>query len=230
MRANSCGLTDEAFKGITITHESPLRELSLRENKEVDSSWTELFNALCSSCITTLDVSGNRLCGEECCTALKYLFNNSKTLTVLKIDQPKYTEEVVYCIADALSHNHSLREVSISGYKLNIQGWTNLFKSLHENTTLNTLSCSDAQLQAADLNNEIAKSVCKMLTCNQGLQNLDIADELIEGHLKEFAMAYIHRKPVLNLTVGELEDELVKEIEELETDTDKEYNINNRWY
>ena len=38
---------DKAFKGITIVHESPLRELSLRENKEVDSSWTELFNALC---------------------------------------------------------------------------------------------------------------------------------------------------------------------------------------
>ncbi len=64
-----------------------------------------------------------------------------------------------------------------------------------------------------------------MLIHNQGLQNLNIADELIEGHLKEFAMAYIQRKPVLNLTVGKLEDDLVKEIEGLETDTDKEYNI-----
>ncbi len=52
--------------------------------------------------------------------------------------------------------------------------------------------------------------------CNQGLQNLNIDDELIEGHLKEFAMAYIQRKPVLNLTVGKLEDDLVKEIEGLE--------------
>ncbi len=64
--------------------------------------------------------------------------------------------------------------------------------------------------------------------CNQGLQNLNIADKFIEGHLKEFAMAYIQRKTVLNLTVGTLEDELVKEMEGLETDTDKEYNINNR--
>ncbi len=42
-------------------------------------------------------------------------------------------------------------------------------------------------------------------------------------------MAYIQRKPVLDLTVGKLEDELVKEIEGLEqTDTDKEYNIKNK--
>ncbi len=37
-------------------------------------------------------------------------------------------------------------------------------------------------------------------------------------------MAYIRRKLVLNLTVGKLK-ELVNEIEELETDTDNEYNI-----
>ncbi len=48
MVLNPSVFNDEAFKGITITHESPLRELSLRENKEVDSSWTELFNALCT--------------------------------------------------------------------------------------------------------------------------------------------------------------------------------------
>ncbi len=64
-----------------------------------------------------------------------------------------------------------------------------------------------------------------MLLHNQGLQNLNIDDKLIEGHLKEFAMAYIQRKNVLNFTVGKLEDDLVKEIEGLETDTDKEYNI-----
>ncbi len=46
--------------------------------------------------------------------------------------------------------------------------------------------------------------------------------------MKEFAMAYIQRKTVLNLTVETLEDKLVKEMEGLETDTDKEYNINNR--
>ena len=68
-----------------------------------------------------------------------------------------------------------------------------------------------------------------MLLHNQGLQNLNIDDKLIEGHLKEFAMAYIQRKTVLNLTVEKLEDDLMKEIEGLETDTDKEYNIRNRY-
>ncbi len=38
-------------------------------------------------------------------------------------------------------------------------------------------------------------------------------------------MAYIQRNSVLNLTVGKLEEQLVNEIEELETDTDKEHNI-----
>ncbi len=41
-------------------------------------------------------------------------------------------------------------------------------------------------------------------------------------------MAYIQRKPVLNLTVRYLEDDLVKEIEGLETDTDKEYNMHRK--
>ena len=40
-------------------------------------------------------------------------------------------------------------------------------------------------------------------------------------------MSYIQRKSVLNL-IGKLEDKLVKKIEELETNTDKEYNIKNR--
>ncbi len=131
---------------------------------------------------------------------------------------------MVCCIADALSQNCSLMELTINNYISIILGWTKLFESLHKNTTLNTLNCSKVFVS----NNEVAKSVCEMLIHNQGLQNLNIADKLIEGHLKEFAMAYIQRKTVLNLTVGTLEDKLVKEMEGLETDTDKEYNINNR--
>ena len=100
------------------------------------------------------------------------------------------------------------------------------YLKVYENTTLNTLDCSEVIL--FDPNNEVAKSLCEMLKYNQNLQNLNIADRFIEGHLKEFAMAYIQRKPVLNLTVGKLEDDLVKEIEGLETDTDKEYNIKNK--
>ena len=93
-------------------------------------------------------------------------------------------------------------ELTISKYTLSILGCTKLFESLqHENTTLNTLDCSEAYLQELDTKDEVAKSVCEMLIHNQGLQNLNIADKLIEGHLKEFAMAYIQRKPVLDLTV-----------------------------
>ena len=225
LRVYKCGLTEEAFKGITFTKDYPLRELSINNNDELEKGWTELFNGLCSSCITTLDVRENsRLNGEECCTALKCLLISNKTLTVLKIGCWNETDDdVVCCIADALSQNCSLMELTI----INILGWTKLFESLHENTTLNTLDCIDLQLH--NPNNEVAKSVCEMLIHNQGLQNLNIADKLIEGHLKEFAMAYIQRKPVLNLTVEKLEDDLVKEIEGLETDTDKEYNIRNRY-
>ncbi|XP_064404592.1 uncharacterized protein LOC135349879 [Halichondria panicea] len=225
LRANWCGLTDEALKGIIFTKESPLRELSLSENYEVKQGWTEFFNGLCSSCITTLDVKNNSLNGEECCTALKCLLINNKTLTVLKIGTYQNNDDVVCCIADALSQNCSLMELTISSYTLSILGWTKLFESLHENTTLVTLNCSRAKLQELEQNNEVAKSVWELLIHNQSLQNLNIADELIEGHLKEFAMAYIQRKTVLNLTVGKLEDELVKEIERLETD---KYNIKNR--
>ncbi len=167
LRANKCGLTDEAFKGITFTHESPLRELSLGENDKVDKGWTELFNALCSSCITTLDVSGNRLHGEKCCTALKCLLINNKTLTVLRVDSdPNYSTirvkpefDIVCCIADALSQKCSLIELTICGYKLTMQGWINLFESLYDNTTLNTLNCSDAHLTELKPNNDVAKSV-----------------------------------------------------------------------
>ncbi len=127
----------------------------------------------------------------------------------------------IIIIADALSQNCSLMELTISTHDLNILGWTKLFESLHKNTTLNTLDCKKADLQELESNNEVAKSVCEMLTDNQGLQNLNIDDEFIKGHLKEFAMAYIQRKTVLNLTVGQLEDDLAKEIEELETDTDR---------
>ncbi len=226
LRVDSCGLTDEIFKGITFTKKSPLRELSLKGNYKVKKGWTELFNGLCSSCITTLDVSDNILVGDECCTALKCLLINSKTLTVLKIGAKfPNSDDVVCYIADALSLNYSLMELTINNYTSSL-GWTKLFESLLENTTLNTLDCSEPNLQAFETNNEVAKSVCEMLTHNQSLQNLNIADELIEGHLKEFAMAYIQRKPVLNLTVGKLEYELVKEIEGL--DTDKEYYIKNR--
>ncbi len=94
-----------------------------------------------------------------------------------------------------------------------MQGWINLFESLYDNTTLN---CSDAHLTELKPNNDVAKSVCEMLKRNQGLQNLNISDVLNEGNLKEFAMAYIQRKSVLNLTVGKLEEQLVNEIEELE--------------
>ncbi len=221
-------LTEEAFKGITFTKDSPLRGLFLKNNK-LENGWTELFNGLCSSCVTTLDVRGNSLNGEECCTALKRLLINNKTLTVLKIGRWRKTNhDMVCCVADALSQNCSLMELTINT-KLTTAGWTKLFESLHENTTLNTLYCSEADLQKLESNNEAAKSVCEMLIHNQGLQNLKIGDEFIEGHLKEFAMAYIQRKPVLNLTVEKLEDDLMKEIEELETNTDKEYNIKNRY-
>ena len=230
LRVHNCGLTDAAFNGITFTKDSPLRELVLNYNTEVKNGWTELFNGLCSSCITTLDISGNSLDGEECCTALKRLLINNKSLTILKIGrQYEINHGVVCCIADALSQNYSLMELTLTfSSRSSILGWTKLFESVHKNTTLNTLDCSKVDLQL-EPNNEVAKSVCEMLIHNQGLQNLSIADELIEGHLKEFAMAYIQRKTVLNLTVRKLEDDLVKEIEGLETDTDKEYNIRNRY-
>ncbi len=115
LRVDKCGLTEEAFKGITFTKDSPLRELILNNNYEVKKGWTELFNGLCSSCITTLDVSGNKLDGEECCTALKCLLINNKTLTVLKIGRLYETNhDLVCCIADALSQNCSLMELTIS--------------------------------------------------------------------------------------------------------------------
>ncbi len=228
LRVGQCGLTDEAFKGINFTKDSPLRELILNNNYEVKKSWTELFNGLCSSRITTLDVSGNSLDGEECCTALKCLLINNKILTVLKINNYKDNYDVVCCIADALSQNCSLKELTICTYRLSILGCIKIFESLRKNTMLNTLDCSRVDIQGLEPNNEVAKSVCEMLTDNKGLQNLNIDDKLIKGRLKEFAMAYIQRKPVLNLTVGKLEDDLVKEIEGLETDTDKEYNIKNR--
>ncbi len=171
LRANECCLTDEAFNGITFTHESPLRELSLGENDKVDKGWTELFHGLCSSCITTLVVSGNRLYGEECCTALKRLLINNKTLTVLRVGiYPNYTtirvepeSDIGCCIADALSQKCSLRELTICGYTQTMQGWINLFENLYENTTLNTLNCSDAQLPKHKSNNDVAKPVCEML-------------------------------------------------------------------
>ncbi len=224
LRTNIRSLTDETFKGITFTHESPLRELSLMGDTEVDRSWTELFYALCSSRITTLDISDNTLCGEECCTALNCLLIKNKTITALRISRFRGVnkEMVVRCIADALSQNCSLRELKIgTSYGLSTQGPIKLFKSLHENTTLKTLHCI-----AGKQNNEVAKSLCEMLIHNQGLQNLNINDELIECNLKEFAIAYIQRKPVLNLTVGKLKEQLMNEIEELEC-TDKEYNIQN---
>ena len=206
-----------------------MRELILNHNYKIENGWTELFNGLCSSCITTLDVSGNILDGEECCTALKCLLINNKTLTVLKIGRLYETnDDLVCCVADALSQNCSLIELTFR-HRSSILGWTKLFESLHENTTLNTLDCSEDDLQLLEPNNEITKSVCEMLIHNQGHQNLNISDRLIEGHLKKFAMAYIQRKPFLNLTVRYLEDDLVKVIDVLETDTDKEYNIKNRY-
>ena len=202
-----------AFKEFILgskAKDSPLRELSLTYSYGITKGWTELFNVLCSSCITTLDVSDNNLNGEECSTALKYLLINNKTLAVLKIGHWYETnDDVVYCIADALSQNCSLMELTIRTYRLSILKWTKLFESLHKNATLNTLDCysNKFELHELDQNNEVAKSLCEMLIHNQGLQNLNIADKLIEGHLKEFAMAYIQRKTVLNLTVGKLEDE-----------------------
>ena len=162
LRVHNCGLTDAAFKGITFTKDSPLRELILNNNDKLEKGWTELFNGLCSSCITTLDVSGNSLDGEECCTALKCLLINNKTLTVLKIGH-QYNHDVFCCIADALSQNCSLKELTIiNSYRLSIQGWTKLFESLHKNTTLNTLDCSvDYNLQDFDPNNEVANLCVK---------------------------------------------------------------------
>ncbi len=225
LRANECGLTDEAFKGITFTHESPLKELSLSENDNVDKGWTELFHGLCSSCITTLDVSGKRLYGEKCCTAFKCLLINNKTLTVLRVGtfMSEASDDIVCCVADALSQKCSLTELTIRRYTQSMQGWINLFESLYDNTTLNTLNCRNVYLPEDKPNNDVAKSVCEMLQHNKGIKNLTIPDKLIEGHLKEFAMAYIQRKSVLNLKVGRLVEQLVNEIEELETD--KEYNI-----
>ncbi|XP_064405500.1 protein NLRC3-like isoform X1 [Halichondria panicea] len=169
LRVHRCGLTDETFKGITFTKDSPLRELILKDKYTVKKGWTELFNGLCSSCITTLDVSDNILHGEECCTALKRLLISNKTLAVLKIGHWYETnDDLVGCIADALSQNCSLMELTIN-HRLSIRGWTKLFESLHENTTLNTLDCSEASLQELDLINEVAKSLCEMLIHNQGL-------------------------------------------------------------
>ena len=205
---SQCSLNDDRFKTI-ITKKHLQRHISVLcltkqldvTNIKLKNGWTELFNGLCSSCITTLDVRGNSLDGEECCTALKCLLINNKTLTVLKIGH-QYNHNVFCCIADALSQNCSLKELTIiNSYRLSIQGWTKLFESLHKNTTLNTLDCSN-DYYYLKFNNKVAKSVCEMLIHNQDLQNLSIGDELfIEGHLKEFAMAYIQRKPVLNLTV-----------------------------
>ena len=242
LRVTEFGLTDEAFKGLTFTKDSPLRELFLKSNYDVkkklnykvqkgfkiEKGWTDIFNGLCSSCITTLDVSGDSLKGEECCTALKRLLINNKSLTILKIYyQYDRNHDLLCCIAEVLSQN-SLKKLTISthNYTFNDYAWTKLFESLHENTMLNTLDCSKVKLFLPS--NEVPKSLCEMLKYNQNLQNLNIADDFIERHLKEFATAYIQRKPVLNLTVGKLEDDLVKEIEGLETDTDKEYNIKNK--
>ncbi len=50
LRVDQFRLTEEAFKGITFTKDSPLKKLSLNNNYEVKKGWTELFNGLCSSC------------------------------------------------------------------------------------------------------------------------------------------------------------------------------------
>ncbi len=125
LRVYSFVLTDEGFKGIIFTKDSTLRELSLTSiSTTLKKGWTELFNGLCSSCITTLDISENILDGEECCTSLKCLLINNKTLTVLKIGYYiKTNHDLVCCIADALSQNCSLMELTIS-YTLSTLGCT----------------------------------------------------------------------------------------------------------
>ena len=60
LRVSRCCLTDEAFnfyEGLSFI---------LNDNYEVRKGWTELFNSLCLSCITTLELrNNNRLNGEE---------------------------------------------------------------------------------------------------------------------------------------------------------------------
>ena len=133
LRVYSFVLTDEGFKGIIFTKDSTLRELSLTSiSTTLKKGWTELFNDLCSSyaCITTLDISENILDGEECCTALKCLLINNKTLTALKIGYYINTNhDLVCCIADALSQNCSLMELTIS-YTLSTLACTQLQKKL----------------------------------------------------------------------------------------------------
>ncbi len=235
LTANDCGLTNKAFNGITFPHESPLTELSVRDNEAItDEGWTELFSSLNSSCIITLDISHNDIAtpyGSECYKALKQLLTNSKTLTVLTVGSwNKGNDSIKSCIADALSENCSLEKlILVDWFKspvINEQPFTKLFESLRLNTTLMTLNCRQLSLSLGKSNDEVSKSLCEMLKHNQDLQHLIIRNDVIKGHLKEFAMAYTQRQPVLNLTVEKLDIELFEEIEKLQPDADYIYNIN----
>ena len=126
---------------------------------------------------------------------------------------------MVLCIAEALEQSCSLQELTIKEPISSNQKWTQLFKSLHCNTTLLTLNCNEVYIPPG----ENTKSLCEMLQHNEHLQNISISNNLIKRHLEDFAVAYTQRQPVLNLTVKHFDIKLVEEIEKLQPSFDYFY-------
>ena len=233
LKVNDCGLTDEAFDGITFKKESPLVKLSITKNGDniTNKGWTHLFNSLCSSHITTLDISGSTDCiiiESDCYEALKNLLESNKSLTGLKIGESlldKNFYDVVSCITEALSNNCYLQELEIFECNSHDLLWTKLFQSIHHNTRLQKLNYHKADEGISKQEREYITSLCEMLKHNKGLKSLIIKDHLIKGNLKEFAKAYIQRQPVLKLTVGSLDIDLLEEIDKIQPNNDYSHCI-----
>ncbi len=230
---NNCELTDEAFDKIKFKKESPLVKLSITEyeNTITNKGWTHLFNSLCSSHITTLDISGSADCiiiGSDRYEALKNLLVSNECLTVLIIGEEYYHKsftDTVSCISEALSQNCYLQELKIIKHCSHDLIWTKIFQSIHHNSTLQKLTCHTPSIAPFSKGKEEITSLCEMLEHNKGLKSLIINDHLIKGHLKEFVKAYIERQPVLNLTVGSLDIALLEEIEKIRPNNDYSHYI-----
>ena len=208
-----------------LAHNASLTELNIRRNNTIGKEWVHVFKALCNNTsLKKLNISYNHL-EMEGSEALSEMLSCNRSLTELSIGgchifkaelreiargllqntslkkldishNHNLEEEGSVALAEMLSCNKSLTELSLEECCIPVAGFRQIARGLLQNTSLKKLDISHNNLRM-----EGSVALAEMLSCNKSLTELNIWEcDIPEAGFREIARGLIHNTSLKKLS------------------------------
>ena len=199
LKLYECDLDDTVIGHIAtgLTHNTTLQELDIGNNRSVTSDGCVQKGS------TSLQISGNNLQSYGV-VALSQMLLHNKTITVFEARSCGLTDDVLRALATNLSHeSSSLREIDIcANNSLTSEGWISVFQILQQNSSLRKLNIRDSyEPMEVDRKRKVVTALAKMISRNEGIQELTISEDFIEDEHKLLARSLVQNTTLQVLRV-----------------------------